>query len=253
MPDRCFTLGRALATAALLALPVAAQAADLRLPPHFKALPPYPEPIMGWAGWYAGLHAGYGFGDTTVTLAGAGVPGLALPRSFKLSPEGFLAGAQIGYNGQWGNFVLGGEADIAYSSIRDKQTVRDNAGAVTGTLAAEQRLDWFGTVRGRLGYVLFQDWLIYGTGGLAYGQTKLDGRLVTNTGINAGATKSEFAFGYTFGGGAEYAIMHYWTVRAEYLYYDLGTERASFPGAVALAVNAPFKGHIVRAAVNYRF
>ena len=254
MTDRCFTPARALAAAALLLAPMAgAQAADLRLPPPNYKAPAYQMPLLpGWAGWYVGLHAGYGFGDHTVTLSGAGVPGLALPRSFKMSPEGFVAGAQLGYNWQWGSFVLGPEVDIAYSSIRDKHTVRDNVGAVTGALTTEQRLDWFGTVRGRLGYA-FADFLIYGTGGLAYGQTKLTSRLTTNTGINAAASKSEVAFGYTLGGGAEYAVMQSWTVRAEYLYYDLGSERARFPTAVALNVNAPFKGHLVRAGVNYRF
>jgi outer membrane immunogenic protein len=209
---------------------------------------------MGWAGFYVGVNGGYGFGSNTVTLSGAGVAAFGLPRSFTLSPDGFVAGAQVGYNWQWGNIVVGAEADIDYADIRDKRSIRRNVpGQLTTTLTTEQRLDWFGTARGRIGYVLFRDWLFYGTGGLAYGQTKLTSRLTTNTGVNAAASKSEFDFGYTLGGGAEFAMLQNWTVKGEYLYYDLGTTRANFPAAVALSVNAPFKGHLVRAGVNYRF
>ena len=77
--------------------------------------------------------------------------------------------------------------------------------------------------------------------------------------LNGTASGSEFAFGYAVGGGMEYAVARQWTVKLEYLYYDLGTDRdkgtvtADFPAPLSMTVSAPFRGQIVRGGVNYRF
>ena len=255
MTVRCIMPGRALAAAALLWMPLAAaQAAELPLKtPSYKAPASAPP---GWTGWYVGVNAGYGFGSSTVSFTGAtaaALPAAGLPRSLSVSPKGVLAGVQLGYNWQWGNFVFGPEVDFDYAGIKGSATASGTVGPVTTTLTAEQRIDWFGTARARAGYVLWRDWLFYATGGLAFGHTKLSSTLTSTAGLNAAASASKTALGYTLGGGAEYALFEYWTVKGEYLYYDIGTMKASYPAPLVLTASAPFRGHILRVGVNYRF
>jgi len=236
-----------LAGAAAALLPMAAQAADMPIQAPIYKAPLYQQP-PSWAGWYAGIYAGYGFGSGSFDYSGplvAAFPGAGLPTSQSPKLDGFLAGAQLGYNWQWGNWVFGPEIDFGYSGI--KGTAVATSGV--NTLTAEQRINWFGTARARIGYVLWSDWLLYATGGLAFGQIKLDGDL--NALAQAAATK--WAFGYTFGAGLEYAILRYWTIKGEYLYYDLGSISADYVPAVGLTATGSFKGHMVRAGLNYRF
>jgi outer membrane immunogenic protein len=98
----------------------------------------------------------------------------------------------------------------------------------------ETRQTWFGTARGRLGYAGWDRWLPYFTGGAAFGGIK------TTTG--AGVEDTQNRFGWTLGGGIEYALMSNWTAKVEYLYADLGTKN-----------DVSFKENIVRAGLNYRF
>ncbi|MGW5959874.1 outer membrane protein, partial [Methylorubrum thiocyanatum] len=174
-----------LASSALVAATVAASAADL---PRRAAPPPVfqPVPVFTWTGFYAGFNAGYGFGtqdDRAPTVIGVGPASLLVPPgttavvafSNRESNEGFVGGGQIGYNYQFtpgSGFVIGVEADAQYADFGRNR----NRFLSTSPLAAQQvfnpaglsGLDFFGTVRGRLGYA-FDRTLVYGTGGFAYG------------------------------------------------------------------------------------
>jgi opacity protein-like surface antigen len=155
---------------------VPALAADLPAPaPVYKAAPVV-APSYSWTGFYLGLNAGYSWGDRdmqffngdpafyALALAGGEIPATLAP-----NPQGFVGGGQAGYNMQSGFVVYGIETDIQYANVKG------TAVAATSILpfpnistAAQEKLDWLGTLRGRLG-VSNSDFLLYATGGLAYG------------------------------------------------------------------------------------
>jgi outer membrane immunogenic protein len=211
--------------------------------------------------------------------------------------SGFIGGGQIGYNwqGKFSNlsFVAGVEADIqgiaGSGGNANRWNVAPNAGlsggvtsnvlvplSLTSNIQGNSQLSWLGTVRGRLGYLATPTLLIYGTGGLAYGgyssnlQTSVFWK---QTGGNANFIQigynnySSTMVGWTAGGGAEWMFMPNWSVKAEYLYYDLGKTNGSvinpFYGIDAASgrnglesitnFSSRVSGNIIRAGVNYHF
>ena len=199
-------LASALASTALVS---AAHAADL----------PYRQPYTvnqplnaySWAGPYLGANLGYAWGSMD---------------NAPNKPDGVFGGVQGGYNWQNGPLVFGLEGDIQASAADD-------------TFAAWKFSNpWFGTVRGRVGYA-FNNVLIYGTGGLAFGELSLD---------TFGRSESHTNAGWTLGAGAEFGIYQNWTAKVEYLYVDLASSNFSISGA-------PNSYHfgLVRAGVNYHF
>ncbi|MBY6240171.1 outer membrane protein [Methylosinus sp. Sm6] len=258
--------------ASMLALAVgmgSASAADLPSRKDAPAfLPPPPPPPM-WTGFYLGLNAGYGWSNTdTVTQSyydtgSAGFGAQALAGNFPFAPsvknEGFIGGGQIGYNAQvYNSFVLGLEADIqGVASDRQSTTYT----GPTASASISRGLDYLGTVRGRVGYLVTPTLLAYATGGLAYGQTN---QSATYYGTATGSDSfSDTRVGYSVGGGLEWLFLPHWSAKAEYLYYDLGkatTSGASFAYADAAGAQnswaqstSRFDGHVVRAGVNYHF
>jgi outer membrane immunogenic protein len=243
------------ATALLLTPATAVRAADMP-PPSFKA--PIAPPPPSWAGFYAGINGGYGFGDSTFVASGPAAPLLPLldlPTSLAVSPDGYVVGGQFGYNWQWGRWVFGPEVDFDYAAIEGNATatgVVALVAVVTTTVTAEQRIEWFGTARARLGYLIMEPLLVYATGGLAFGRVTLDSAVNSSAGFATTASAAQWNFGYTFGGGLEYAFLRNWTVKGEYLYYDIGDLDANY-GAIPLTLTAEYKGHLVRGGINYRF
>jgi outer membrane immunogenic protein len=255
--------------AALLAGTTLASAADLgRMP--MKAPPIAPPPVWSWTGFYIGAHAGYGFGgDDSVETTGQAAPNIAnvlggaRPGNVDLERDGFVGGGQIGYNWQFApNWLLGIEADISYTDFRETTNVRTLPLAGAGTLlnTFSTRLDYLGTVRGRLGYV-FDRTLIYATGGLAYGDVRnsVDFFGPANQ-LQFTGTNSSIQTGYAVGGGIEHAFQPNWTIKGEYIYYDLGRETvnvAVIPGSGGggTGYNSTFRndGHIGRIGLNYKF
>jgi outer membrane immunogenic protein len=255
-----------IAAGAILASPLAVHAADLRAP-SYKAPVYVAPPSSSWNGFYAGLNGGYGFGSNDVSLGpadadfvGAFAAGV-VPSTVSLDSKGYVVGGQIGYNYQfWSSWLVGGEADFQYASIKDSETVSLPAagGFAAGITSVEHKMDWFGTARLRAGFIPSEPLLIYATGGLAVGHVKdsVDIAFPSLTQDYAGsALKTKF--GWTAGGGVEWAFFANWTAKAEYLYYDLGnttvdtTVVAGPPGTASATF--PAKGSIARLGVNYRF
>jgi outer membrane immunogenic protein len=218
--------GRLLLTAAsyAVALTASAHAADIVM----KA-PAY-APAMSWTGFYAGANAG--FGSATVE------PGVGGSSSSNL--DGITGGGQIGYNWQLGAtpLLFGIEADIQASS-------QDRSDSAFAVLTVGQELQWFGTVRGRLGYTV-GPWLFYGTGGYAYGRYKMT---VTGPLNGSGSTRPD---GWTLGGGVEWMVMPRWSIKAEYLYMDFGTQSLTFAGGL-LTAQTDLTDQVVRVGLNYHF
>jgi outer membrane immunogenic protein len=213
--------------------------------------------VASWAGFYAGVNGGYGWSASN---------GLVDPDDhvcFRgVSPSGGFGGGQIGYNwqGLWNpNLVLGLEADIQGGGIDEKKS----EGASFFSFESENsRLDYFGTVRGRLGYA-FGSSLLYATGGFAYGglHNEFDGVVASKNGLVLLEWKNNgTATGYVAGGGYEYKFNPAWSLKAEYQYIDLGRNDMTHffsPGhVVSICFDDTCKNdafHTVRAGLNYHF
>ena len=187
---------------------LSANAADIYHGSLKDAPPPPPvfAPAPLWTGFYIGVNGGYGESASDGPL----------------SPSGGFGGGQIGYNwqGLFGTspLVVGIEADFQGAGISD------SAGYAYDY--AENSLNWFGTVRGRLGYA-FGPTLLYATGGFAYGQVEAKG---SSLGYAYDVTETQT--GYAVGGGVEYKFNPAWSLKAEYLYVDLDAGNATGAGAL---------------------
>jgi outer membrane immunogenic protein len=244
----------------------AASAADMAV----KARPaPVPLPVATWTGCYIGVNAGYSWsnGSSSLALQPSLAAWTALSPAYAQfdgrygnSPEGGRGGGQVGCNYQSGMFVFGVEADIDYLGATKTFTTTANIGLPT-LASLSQKLDWLGSVRGRVGIAPAPSWLLYLTGGLAYGNTSFShffGFSGPNIGF-AGAITDSVRTGWIAGIGSEYMLTPNWTVRGEYLYYDLGSTRvfgapfnqpANGFGADALYTT---RGSIARVGLNYKF
>jgi len=247
--------------------------ADVAPRPFTKAVP---MPVQSWTGAYVGVTAGYGWGDSNSTITAIDTQLIpffqsqgSIPTSLNHRLKGFIGGGEVGYNWQSGHWVTGLEADFSYSGLRgDVTSHAPQIGANPETLTSQStELAWFGTARARMGYLASPDTLLFATGGLAYGRVKVSTNLVadpslpcTNVVCSAGST-SETRVGWTIGGGLETKIASSWTVKVEYLYFDLGnisdaTNSASplpfWNGRPMVGVNSDITGNIVRLGLNYQ-
>ena len=241
---------RSILTAVLFTLSTGlAVAADLprRYPP--PAL--MPAPVSNWTGFYFGANIGGGVTTTTSDFSVAGVPFASARNSL----SGVLGGGQAGYNWQSGSGLIGVEADYQFSGMNgsiDSPCLLPVCFLPT-TASFSQKMPWFGTVRGRLGFTS-NDWLIYATGGYAYARINTDAT-ATGPGFAAEITQSEFRSGWTIGGGIEAALTRNWSVKLEYLYLDFGSKNVQWnlPGLPTIDDNAKVVSNVVRAGLNFRF
>ena len=208
--------------AAAMALP--SFAADMPRP-AYKA--PSSAAPWNWTGFYVGINGGYGWGNSSWTDPVSG----ATTGDFNVS--GALAGGTIGYNLQTGLWVWGLEGDIDASWIK----------GTDATICCETKNDWLATARGRIGYAMDR-WMPFLTGGAAFGDVKM-----TPVGF---ASETDTRFGWTAGGGLEYAFMGAWSAKLEYLYADLGKANCS-AATCGVATDVTFKTSIVRGGINYHF
>jgi len=291
------------AVAAISALVIgtgAAVAADLPL----KAPLAVPAPLCTWCGWYVGANAGGGWhdGESVGLLVTPGAVNAALPANGTLSQNaaiagipgnlpfnasGFIGGVQGGYNWQFNRIVAGIEADIQGASIKGSANSVASVPLVGFAVNAQtnvtvgNRLDYLGTVRGRLGFTAVPNLLLYGTGGFAYGGVNsnttvsqmLAGPAVGAAGGLAVANDnfSGTRVGWVAGVGGEWMATQRWSFKLEYLYYDLGnvnyggtlnnlTTAASGAGpagslwySLGIASSTHMAGNIVRVGVNYHW
>jgi outer membrane immunogenic protein len=214
-----------IASASVVALTASAYAADI-LPTKAPPMMPVMAPVYSWTGPYIGINGGGGWGRSFWDTAGP----------FNIS--GGLVGGTAGYNYQIGPAVLGIEGDIDWTDIHGTTV---SAGCPAGCTTSNS---WLSTVRGRLGYA-FGPVLPYVTGGGAFGNITAS----TPGFIGASSTNA----GWTAGGGLEFAITRNWSLKAEYLFVDLGHFNCGLACGPANPDNVAFHSNIVRGGVNFRF
>jgi len=262
-------------------------AADLA-PQMFTKAPALTELAYEWSGFYVGGNIGYSWGRARTDGALAGTQNVsvfrtagptlissvnsavALPLTAHSNIDGVIGGGQAGYNWRRAQWLFGLEADLQGSDEHAHGDVCTIAGCPAGSavFTANYRLDWFGTVRGRIGVLAMDRILLYATGGLAYGHFSADAPSLP---VSWGSTRA----GWTAGAGAEVAIDHNWSVKLEYLFVDLGnvggnsapaattvTNALSTPSLgfntvtttiLASTFNSRFSDNILRVGLNYRF
>jgi outer membrane immunogenic protein len=296
----------ALAVSILVISAVSASAADMAPAPVYTKAPPMEvTPPCVWCGWYVGGNVGYAHSESTSVNSSAVVtnpgflgtvsPGIPAGAAAALttgipvgSGNGVIGGGQFGYSFQSGRFVAGFEADIqGLSGGATGTSVTSVPGSSTtlplnATLTATNSVNWLGTVRARIGIAVVPNFLIYGTGGLAYGgvnsstsiKEAFSGADAAAIGINgtfpASGNLSETRVGWTVGAGGEWMFTSNWSAKLEYLHYDLGSANYGTPvnnfttgggvfGAGILlstlgqSSSTNFRGDIVRVGLNYKF
>ena len=233
-------------------------------------------PVISWAGLYFGVNAGYIWaGDTNTSFTYEGSGGLvslrqsgALASNVNLNSRGFSCGGQVGYNYQFREKMVAGlEADLQGTAVGVNSVISEQGSPATYLQAGRDQRN-LGTVRARFGYLVTPNALVYGTGGFAFGETDLNATYFSpafKPVLNLGGSwlgYVDMSRGWAAGAGVEWLFLPKWSIKAEYLYYDLGkaqTAKAGIPLYYTSAsgqfsnVNyqAPFNGQIVRAGVNY--
>lgn len=247
----------ALAAVAFAAGPAAA--ADLIIDPA----PVYDEPAgYDWTGPYVGINAGFAFGLPHASTADdcdwycypgvVELPG-GDPLSDDLNDAFPFFGIQAGFNYQVdANFVLGIEADIQTGDLAGRGNDDDDpevASLAPPPWVSDLRpdLDWWGTLRGRAGVTMDRT-LIYATGGLAWGHTTTPDFWWLPDGFGTEETR----VGYAIGAGIEHAVNDSISVKAEYLFVNLGDQGdlTPFEGG---DFNSDLAFHSIRAGINFHF
>jgi outer membrane immunogenic protein len=259
----------------------AALAADLSLKAPRAAV----TAAYDWTGFYVGGNVGYGWGEGTnpaissvdpggasgigrfLSPAGFG-PGFSTGNIYPgLNPSGAFGGLQFGYDKQFGNWVFGAVTDIQAANFKSSGVAFTDAAAtccnVTESISA--KIDWFGTLRGKAGLAA-NDWLFYGTGGLAYGHTSSSlGFSCTPGGVGCAAAtinyvgnQSDVKVGWAAGAGISKAFGS-WNVGVEYLHIDLGrasvtaTSTTGFFTTTTVTASQRFIEDMARLTVNYKW
>ncbi|WP_375310093.1 outer membrane beta-barrel protein [Bradyrhizobium sp. A5] len=262
-----------------------ASAADMAASNYTKA--PTMAAVASWTGFYAGLNVGYGFNDPVATFTAndvvsnsiiGNVGTAASPVAYDV--KGVLGGAQAGYNWQVSpNWLIGFEADFQGSDIKGSAASPYAVIGRPGQIEAQQNVEWFGTLRARAGLLATNKLLVYGTGGFAYGSVREDSILSNTIGFTAVAggagvsavcaasaacytgPTTKILTGYAVGGGFEYAAWRNVSLKAEYLYVNLGSSNITstapaVAGTTPSTIGTHFSDldfHVVRVGANYHF
>lgn len=237
-----------------------------------------PPPACIWCGAYIGINGGWvgAAGDTITNNGndtgtgglGSALAGGALPTSVALGYNGFLGGVQAGYNWQIDNWVYGVEGDFdgAIAKASATSSFAGNAAFVPDTSTYTRQLDWFSSLRARVGYTPWPTFLVYATGGVAFGHTKIGSSEDCPAAAPPCASEPSMtnatttgSLGTAVGAGVEWMFAPHWSVKAEYLFADFGQHSDlltyTYPVANTSTMTSTARDsvNIVRAGVNWHF
>jgi opacity protein-like surface antigen len=271
-----------------------AVAADMPVRPG-PGVAPMAAPVYApdWTGFYVGIHGGGGWGhesnDRAFFDSRETFPFSPFQEFFSIpnaSPKGGVFGAQAGYNWQWGPVVGGLEIDFSWANIKENNTFFSNTTffdpfyPAAAPFPAQRffsrdfKIDELASARGRLGYLIYPNLLLYGTAGIGWGHTTMDEfERDTFTPTTPGSPFSPFfrsttsstnEFGWVAGAGLEWKFWNNWLLRGEWLHYDFGRMQhfglvgpAFIPGSVAASTSFPEQVRttvdVARAALSYKF
>lgn len=273
------------ATAFVLGAVSGAKAADFGTP-VFQAPPPVP--VQTWTGAYIGLNGGYAWQDRPVALTmndPASINGISLVSGLSIPHkiDGGFAGFQAGYNWQYApRWLTGIETDFQFGKVGGTPSLPliTSLAGVPGLVNFEESVKWFGTLRGRLGFLATDNMLVYGTGGLAYGRVDHAANFRTDVATDAlfatysyscagggnvcfNGNSSQIQFGWTVGGGAEFTLWNNITLKTEYIYVNLGHGSVTMTALATRFANLVPSSmtldtgdvdlHVFRAGLNARF
>ncbi len=237
--------------------------------PSKEVAPPPPPPACDWSGIYIGLHAGGQFGHSQTNDLDEYY--FFAHHHFGYSESGFVGGGQVGYNFQFGRIVLGPELDLGYMNLDGRGEEPQSLGP-PGVAHGETDSDFYLTLRGRIGYALDWHgcWLLYATAGVI--GVNYDTRFVAQEEIGGGveASRQDFNWGPTVGGGIERQLGRHWSIKLEYLWFtldeqsfsgldnermNLGPDQRSPQGRLTdrFRFQGETQGHIIRGGLNFRF
>jgi outer membrane immunogenic protein len=266
------------ATAAVL-IGGPAIAADMAVKAPVKAPPP--PPVFSWTGCYIGANVGgewsssntVSFSRTDTSTGGVGsvfASQTGLIDQSLSRGSSVIGGGQVGCNWQSSAIVWGVETDI--QGLSAARSFQYTSASPAFTINVNERTNWLGTVRGRVGFTPSPAFLLYATGGLAYGQSNLTLETIFPTaspaengcsgtvagGVPTCTTNRRTSFGWTVGVGGEYAFTNSLSAKIEYLYFDLGRNSATVTynygaNTSTLTASARDTGNIVRVGLNWRF
>lgn len=263
-----------LAVASIVLGAASVQAADLAAQQYTKA--PVMAPGYNWTGFYVGGNLGGQWGNadlntSTVSsptgyFAASSVPAVNAIGAQGVNSSSVTGGFTAGYNWQLNHAVLGLEGDINYFGFKGSASgsALYPCCAPTGfTVSSSVSADWLATIRGRIGFLAAPTWLLYATGGAAIAEVKGNFNFTdTFSAATESAAIRDTRLGWTAGVGTEYAFGGGWSLKAEYLYVDLGRASATSTNLVGGVTQYPsnvythsidLKSNIVRVGVNYKF
>ena len=233
-----------IALSALLAAPAIAADIPARIP--VKAPPPVAVTSYNWSGCYLGVHGGGKWGKSEQIADSGALAGSSMTGSYDI--DGGLFGGQVGCNFQSGAWVFGIEGDGSWTNADGGSNL---IAPFNPAFFASTEEKWLATVRGRLGYAA-GNWLLYVTGGGAFASVEI--RSVLTATPTTFREESKTLSGWTVGAGAEWGLAGGWSVKAEYLYVDLGDKRFFVPADITFVTRrADAQQHIARVGLNWRW
>jgi len=197
-----------------------------------------PVPFLNWTGFYVGGHLGYGRGHANDSFADPVTAGS------NKALGSLFGGLQLGYNHVLkSGILLGIESDLSFPNFLSADDVVRSRITPQGILS--EKIDYVGRLRGRIGYA-FDNWLIYGTGGVAWSQA----RFIETSDLTGDEDKAlRMRGGWVLGAGAEVAIAPDWSARLEYLYDNFGKAAVTMPSGARS--ESTFDTHTLRLGLNW--
>ncbi|MGY8638841.1 porin family protein [Bradyrhizobium sp. 14AA] len=263
-----------LAVASVVLGSASVHAADLAA--HYTKAPMM-APGYNWTGFYVGANVGgqWGSADPTTStvydppayFTSSSVPAVNAVGAQHVNSSSVTGGFTAGYNWQVNNAVLGLEGDINYFGFKGSATgsAKYPCCLANFTVNSSVSADWLATIRGRIGFLATPNWLLYATGGAAIADVK--GNFTFTDTFFGGAAESgtirDTRVGWTAGVGSEYAVGNGWSLKAEYLYVDLGRATTTSTNLTSVSFGTfptnvythsiDLTSNIVRVGVNYKF